>query len=138
MRAKSISTFQFLHAVLMELVKFSVLSSALNLPDHVRREDIEMIWKDKADESHIGFSRTITASDFWEMSDSEMDFLGFRRLGEVRCIPLWAINYIADGELLSVPGDGRTIAKISGDYGIELTPDGVVSDYRGFPYPLAV
>ncbi len=70
-------------------------------------EEIDEIWSDKRSVLRDETKRRVSLAELRDLSKDELGALGFIPWNaDLVCIPLWAWNYIADGETLtSIDGD---------------------------------
>ena len=104
------TTAQFLQNVLREIAGRASEGSAYreHWGDKFACDQVAMAWKDDSGPMREARNRRLTLADFWTLTESEMNSLGFGKWGDsgLQLIPLWAFNYIADGEVLtSISGD---------------------------------
>lgn len=75
--------------------------------DRFARLQVREAWEDSSSEP---YGRRVAVVELCALSDDVLSGLGFGSWdGALRLIPLWAFNYIADGETLtSISGDTKT------------------------------
>ena len=117
------TTGEYLGYVLQELACAAASGAAYEKwSDEFARDEVREVWHDAPAPLRKPRDRRVTILELRELSDRDRQLLGFRKWDEnLVTIPLWAFNYIADGEVLtSIQGD----TKIKGKDEIDL-------DHRG-------
>lgn len=104
------TAYAFLLRILLNTVNRAAQGAAYNSwGDDFARKEVREIWANdrKAEQRHV------TVSELLEISDLDRRKIGFASWdGKLTLIPLWAFNYIADGESLkSISGDVKTKGK---------------------------
>lgn len=115
------STYEYLLSVLRELANSA--ASGVAYSEHwtpeFSRNQVNEVWRDLGAGLRGRRERRITADEFWTMTPEQMTALGFGVWDDsgLRLIPLWAYNYIADGEeLVCISGEKQS----KGSDGVDL------------------
>lgn len=97
------NTQDFLASVLLELASTAAQSAAYpQWTDDFSRKEVREVWSDQQAPLRKQRDRRVTVAQLREISKEQLRFLGFRTWDDsgLQLIPLWAFNYIADGEVL--------------------------------------
>lgn len=104
-----ITTFDYLNSVRNSIATRAAEGCAYDKwSDEFARKEVREAWEDTSGVMRTSWDRRVTKAEFDLMTDKEKTILGFSLWNEngLRLIPLWAFNYIADGEeLTSISGD---------------------------------
>ena len=106
------TTQQFLQSVLREIGTRAAMGAAYEnwTSDYARKEVLE-VWRDDRSVMRQPRDRKVTVEELSALPVSVLRGLGFAGWDEnLTTIPLWAWNYIADGEVVSCI-DGETAVK---------------------------
>lgn len=132
--------FSFICTVQMEMLANAGMMSSMDVyTDTYARDRTKAIWLDIEDDFRLSYGRKIKIKQLETIDYQRLLELGFRPNvagpGSMLLIPLWLINYIADGETLMRPtdgGDDTSVIKVTDDF--DFTPfSGCVS--YGFYHP---
>lgn len=110
------SVFNYLRAALLRVLNAAAMGAAYeSWGDDFARKEVREAW---ADTSFKPWGRRLTISELATLSDEQFSTIGFNRWDEnLRLIPLWAWNYLRDGEtVFSICGD----EKVKGEDDIDL------------------
>lgn len=119
--------FKSLRLVVLSLANRAAMGCAYDKwSDEFCRKETREIWNNKGYKGSFleRYKDGITIEEFKTMTDEEFDILGFAKWDEesgLRLIPIWAFNYVKDGE---------TLTCISGQKSIKGT-DEIDLDTRG-------
>lgn len=108
------STKDFLASVLFEIATVAAQGAAYETwTDSFCRKKVSEAWTDSSAPMRKKWNRTISVKNLSDMTQEDLISLGFRSFnGKVTLVPLWAFNYIADGEnLISINGKITTKGK---------------------------
>lgn len=96
------SAFEKLNAVLLELANSAAQGCAYEKwPDEFCRKENKEVWTDAKGPMRRPREYRFTVEELKNIPRSQLEQLGFRPWdGNYYVIPLWAFNYIADGEKL--------------------------------------
>lgn len=106
-------TYVKLNNILLELATTAASGCAYkSWSDDFARKECREVWSDENAPLRRKRGVTFTRSEIVAMNQDELNALGFHRWDDsgLRLIPLWAFNYIADGE---------TLRDINGDYAVK-------------------
>ncbi len=126
---------EFLRSVLRETATTAAQTAAYpSWSDEYSRKEIRECWADQDAPLRKQRQRRVTVAELLAAPRMTLLDLGFGNWdGELMVIPLWAFNYIADGETLTAI-DGDTVVK--GTDPIDLDVRGGCIAF-GFKYPEA-
>ena len=101
-------TITFLRKVLLRIASAASQGAAYaNWSDDFARKEVIEEWKDERTSSRKPLEKRVTIADLKGVNQVELIKVGFQKWDDkLMLIPLWAYNYIADGEeLISIMGD---------------------------------
>lgn len=93
---------QYLRNVLCEIACVGAMTAAYpSWTDDFSRKELREVWTDAEAPLRHERRRRVTVADLRTLTDDERYMLGFGQWDEtLYVVPLWAYNYIADGEIL--------------------------------------
>jgi len=119
---KDLSTYDFLNSIRNNIATAAAMGCAYeNWSDEYSRKNVSEAWSDKEGTMRSQVKRRVTKDEFNKLTDMEKTLLGFSMWDEngPRLIPLWAFNYIADGEELTAI-DGDKVVKGKDDIDLDV------------------
>jgi len=100
--------FEFLQSVMKELCCAAAMGAAYeSWDDDFARKEVREVWADGERSMRRVRARKVAVADLKSFTNEQLFALGFGRWDDkLRLIPLWAWNYIPDGEsLTSISGE---------------------------------
>jgi hypothetical protein len=111
MSERNMSAEDFLSSALMELASAAASGAAYkNWGDDFARKEIREVWENVGAPLRKKHSRKVTLSELQAANKLRLKDMGFLNWdNDLVVIPLWAFNYVADGErLVSIFGETKT------------------------------
>ena len=104
---KDMSVEDFLEVALIRIATNAASVAAYGWDNEFSISQIKGAWNDNGS---TPLDRKVTLAEIKTLSDAALCSLGFSRWDEnLRLIPLWAFNFIADGEVLTaIDGEEKT------------------------------
>lgn len=106
------NTYSYLMSIAHEMLNAAACGASYsNWSDDFARTNVREVWTDTNAPYRKRRNRRVSISEIKSMSTDEWDSLGIRRWDEqLRVLPLWMYNYVADGERLTCI-DGKVVTK---------------------------
>lgn len=127
------NTGEYLNSVFRELASIAAQTAAYDKwSDEFSRKEIREVWRDDTAPLRHARNRRVRIDELVKVDRVTLVNLGFGSWdGKLMLIPLWAFNYIADGEALKSIG-GKTAVKGVDEIDLDVR-FGCVA--YGFDYP---
>lgn len=95
-----LNAYQYLNSVLRRIVNEAAMGAAYDKwSDDFARNEVRTAWSDTKGIMTTPWERRVTVDELRDLTEDEFYSLGFMLWEDgQRLIPLWAFNYIADGE----------------------------------------
>jgi len=103
-----LTTYQYLNLVLRRIADESAMCSAYKKwSDEYSRKELRRVWSADENDPFERWKRRVTVAELQGLTETERYSLGFLAFKDGQClVPLWAFNYIADGEeFTSITGE---------------------------------
>lgn len=115
---QEMGTARYLQSVLKHIATRAAMASAYeSWEDGYSRVSTRKAWLDT---EHEPWHRRVTVAELQKLPIEDLRMLGFVGWDDkLTCIPLWAFNYIADGETLTCI-DGKTAVKGTDDIDLDV------------------